>query len=88
MTPTLTQVRQALCILAQRKCRPDYELCTAKQVKFAVDNGLDHPLTEELRGVDSGKNDSSRHYASQESFTRKIGKTPCLSNSRTGERHS
>ena len=51
MTPTLTQVRQALCILAQRKGRPDYELCIAKQVKFALENGLDHPLIEELRGL-------------------------------------
>ena len=44
MTPTLTQVRAALRILAQRKGRPDYELCIAKQVKFALENGLDHPL--------------------------------------------
>ena len=51
MTPTLTQVRTALCILAQRKGRPDYELCTAKQVRFALENGLDHHLIEELRGL-------------------------------------
>ena len=51
MTPTLTQVRTALCILAQRKCRPDYELCTAKQVKYALENGLEHHLIEELRGL-------------------------------------
>ena len=51
MTPTLTQVRTALCILAQRKGRPDYELCTAKQVRFALENGLDHLLIEELRGL-------------------------------------
>ena len=51
MTPTLTQVRTALCILAQRKCRPDYELCTAKAVRYALENGLDHPLIEELRGL-------------------------------------
>ena len=49
MTPTLTQIKEALRILAQRKWRPDYELCTAKQVKFALENGLDHPLIEELR---------------------------------------
>lgn len=48
MTPTLTQVRTALCILAQRKGRPDYELCTAKQVRFALENGLDHHLIAEL----------------------------------------
>ena len=51
MTPTLTQIRTALCILAQRKGRPDYELCTAKQVKFALENGLDHHLIEELKGL-------------------------------------
>jgi hypothetical protein len=51
MTPTLTQIRTALCILAQRKGRPDYELCTAKQVKHALENGLDHLLIEELRGL-------------------------------------
>ena len=51
MTPTLTQVRTALCILAQRKCRPHYELCTAKEVKYALENGLDHLLIEELRGL-------------------------------------
>ena len=51
MTPTLTQVRQALCILAQRKGRPDYELCTAKAVKRALENGTEHHLIEELRGL-------------------------------------
>ena len=51
MTPTLTQVRTALCILAQRKCRPEYELCTAKAVRYALENGLDHLLIEELRGL-------------------------------------
>ena len=51
MTPTLTQVRTALCILAQRKGRPDYELCTAKAVRYALENGLDHLLIEELRGL-------------------------------------
>ena len=44
MTPTLTQIRTALCILAQRKGRPDYELCIAKQVKYALENGLEHHL--------------------------------------------
>ena len=48
MTPTTNQIREALRILAQRKGRPDYELCTAKQVKFALDNGLDHHLIDEL----------------------------------------
>ena len=48
MTPTLTQVRQALCILAQRKGRPDYELCTAKAVKRALENGTEHHLIEEV----------------------------------------
>ena len=51
MTPTLTQVRQALSKLAKQKGRPDYELCTAKQVKFALENGTDHHLIEELRGL-------------------------------------
>jgi hypothetical protein len=44
MTPTLTEIRTALQNLAVKKGRPDYELCTAKQVKFALENGLDHPL--------------------------------------------
>ena len=48
MTPTLTQIRTALCILAQRKGRPDYELCTAKAVKRALENGTDHHLIEEV----------------------------------------
>lgn len=47
MTPTLTQIRTALCILAQRKGRPDYELCTAKAVKRALENGTEHHLIEE-----------------------------------------
>ena len=51
MTPTLTEIRAALHILAQRKGRPDYELCTAKQVKYALENGLEHHLIEELRGL-------------------------------------
>ena len=51
MTPTLTQVRTALQNLAAKKGRPDYELCTAKAVKRALENDLDHPLIEELRGL-------------------------------------
>ena len=48
MTPTLTQIRTALCILAQRKGRPDYELCTAKAVKRALENGTDHHLIRDV----------------------------------------
>ena len=48
MTPTLTQIRTALCILAQRKGRPGYELCTAKAVKRALENGTEHHLIEEV----------------------------------------
>ena len=48
MTPTLTQVRTALCILAQRKGRPGYELCTAKAVKRALENGTDHHLIKDV----------------------------------------
>ena len=51
MTPTLTEVRAALQNLAAKKGRPDYELCTAKQVKFALEHGLDHPLIEGVRGL-------------------------------------
>ena len=48
MTPTLTQIRTALQNLAAKKGRPDYELCIAKQVKFALENGLEHHL---IKGV-------------------------------------
>lgn len=46
--PNLTQVRGALKLLAERKGRPDYELCTAKEVKCALEHGLEHPLIKEL----------------------------------------
>jgi antitoxin component HigA of HigAB toxin-antitoxin module len=48
MTPTLTEIRTALQNLAANKGRPDYELCTVKQVKFALENGLEHHLIAEL----------------------------------------
>lgn len=48
MTPTLTEIRTALQNLAVKKGRPDYELCTVKQVKFALENGLEHHLIAEL----------------------------------------
>lgn len=48
MTPTLTEIRTALQNLAAKKGRPDYELCCAKQVKFALENGLEHHLIAEL----------------------------------------
>ena len=48
MNPTLTQIRAALQSLAAKKGRPDYELCIAKQVKYAMDNGLEHHLIAEL----------------------------------------
>ena len=49
MTPSLTQVRQALSKLAKQKGCPDYELCTVKAVKRALENGLEHHLIDELR---------------------------------------
>ena len=48
MTPTLTQVRTALQNLAAKKGRPDYELCTVKAVKRALENGTDHHLIEDV----------------------------------------
>lgn len=48
MTPTLTEIRTALQNLAVKKGRPDYELCTVKQVKYAMDNGLEHHLIEDV----------------------------------------
>ena len=51
MTPTLTEIRTALQNLAMKKGRPDYELCTAKEVRYALENGLEHHLIEELRGL-------------------------------------
>ena len=48
MTPTLTQIRSALQNLAAKKGRPDYELCTAKAVKRALENGTDHHLIKDV----------------------------------------
>ena len=48
MTPTLTQVRTALQNLAANKGRPDYELCTAKAVKRALENGTEHHLIKDV----------------------------------------
>ena len=48
MTPTLAEIRTALQNLAVKKGRPDYELCTAKAVKRALENGTDHHLIAEL----------------------------------------
>ncbi|WP_109439844.1 hypothetical protein [Acinetobacter haemolyticus] len=48
MSASLTQIRSALQELAIKKGRPAYELYTAKQVKHALDNGLEHNLLAEL----------------------------------------
>lgn len=48
MTPTLTEIRTALQNLAMKKGRPDYELCTAKAVRYALENGLDHHLIKDV----------------------------------------
>ena len=48
MTPTLTEILTALQNLAIKKGRPDYELCTAKQVKYALENGLEHHLIKDV----------------------------------------
>ena len=48
MTPTLTEVRTALQNLAAKKWRPDYELCTVKAVKRALESGTEHHLIAEL----------------------------------------
>ncbi|HIQ35494.1 MAG TPA: XRE family transcriptional regulator [Acinetobacter venetianus] len=47
--PTFTQIRQALKLLAEQKSRPDYEIFTIKEVKVALENGLNHPLIEDIR---------------------------------------
>ena len=46
--PTITQVKQALHKLAEQKNRPSYELCTAKAVKRALENGTEHHLIEDV----------------------------------------
>ena len=48
MTPTLTQIRAALQNLAAKKGRPDYELCTVKAVKRALENGTEHHLIKDV----------------------------------------
>ncbi len=48
MTRTLTEIRTALQNLAPKKGRPDYELCTVKAVKRALENGTEHHLIAEL----------------------------------------
>ena len=48
MNPTLTEVRTALQNLAAKKGRPGYELCTAKAVKRAMENGLEHHLIKDV----------------------------------------
>ena len=48
MTPTLREILTALQNLAMKKGRPDYELCTAKEVRYALENGFDHHLIAEL----------------------------------------
>lgn len=48
LIPTTRQIQEALRILAQRKGRPDYEMCTVKAIRIAMIHGLEHPLLEEL----------------------------------------
>ncbi len=48
MNPTLTEIRTALQNLAAKKGRPDYELCTVKAVKRALESGTEHHLIAEL----------------------------------------
>lgn len=48
LIPTTRQIQEALRILAQRKGRPDYEICTAKEIRAAMVHGLEHPLLQDL----------------------------------------
>ena len=48
MNPTLTEVRTALQNLAAKKGRSDYELCTVKAVKRALESGTEHHLIEDV----------------------------------------
>ena len=45
---TITQVKRLLHKLAEQKNRPSYEVCTAKQVKYALDNGSEHHLIKDV----------------------------------------
>ncbi|MCO8112868.1 hypothetical protein NI465_01430 [Acinetobacter lwoffii] len=41
---TLTEVRNALILMAQRQKRPPYEIYIAKEVYLAIKDGTNHPL--------------------------------------------
>ncbi len=45
----LSEIRDQLAVVAQRNGRPPYDLYVLKAVRFAVENGTDHPLKEHLK---------------------------------------
>ncbi|WP_262470791.1 hypothetical protein [Acinetobacter sp. WU_MDCI_Abxc22] len=51
----LSEIRDQLAIVAQRNGRPPYDLCVLKAVRFAVENGTEHPLKEHLIKVKQAK---------------------------------
>lgn len=49
---TLTEVRNALILMAQRQKRPPYEIYIAKEVYLAIKDGTDHPLLGDVLKTD------------------------------------
>lgn len=49
---TLTEIRNALILMAQKRKRPPYEICIAKEVYLAIKEGTDHPLLGDVLKTD------------------------------------
>ncbi|HBI1384563.1 TPA: hypothetical protein JI393_RS14370 [Acinetobacter baumannii] len=62
---TLTEVRNALILIAQKSKRPPYEIYIAKEVHRAIQNGTDHPLLDHVlnTGFSPTPLSESNHYS-------------------------
>lgn len=49
---TLTEIRNALILMAQKRKRPPYEIYIAKEVYLAIKEGTDHPLLGDVLKTD------------------------------------
>lgn len=48
---TLTEIRNALIVIAENNQRPQYEMYIAKELYIAIKNDAFHPLKSEVQGV-------------------------------------
>lgn len=82
---TLTEVRNALILMAQRQKRPPYEIYIAKEVYLAIKEDTDHPLKDLVLNVEGAPTKLSESSRYTSPMAQRLDNWLCAKASRKGE---